>query len=119
MATVLIPNFLTEKVVNGLNTYQYTIQSTAVHNCRIKVDKQPSSTMSISIVQAGSHNATLASATLVALDQADGQSSYILQSPANCVSGDTISFILSSSNQVDQQANTIKATLNIHVGGLS
>jgi hypothetical protein len=119
MALVLIPNFNTEKVVSGLNTYQYTVQSAAVHNCRIKVDKMPPSTMTISIVQAGSHSGTLATVTLVPVPGSDGQTSQILQAPANCQPGDTLSFVLSSSASIDEQLNTVKATLNIHIGGLS
>lgn len=119
MATVIIPNFLTEKVVNGLNTYQYTITTAAVHNCKIKVDKLPQSTMTVSIVQAGSVNTTLATVTLVAEDQSDGQSSIILNVPANCAINDTISFVLTSSNPADQQLNTVKSIINVHVGGLN
>ena len=81
MATITIPNFNTEKVVNGLNTYQYVVTTAAVHNCRIKVDKLPSSTMTITINQNGS---PIATTTLVALDESDGQSSAILMVTTNC-----------------------------------
>lgn len=116
MATITIPNFLTAKVVDGLNTYQYTIQTAAMHICRIKVDKLPSSTMTIAIQQNGT---PIASVTCVALDQSDGQSSQILQVCANCALNDVISFVLTSSNPADEQLNTVKAILNIHVGGLN
>lgn len=116
MATITIPNFLTEKVVNGLNTYQYTVTTAAMHTCRIKVDKLPGSTMTITINQNGS---PIATTTLVAVLPYDGQSSAILQACANCAVNDTLSFVLNSSAVDDKQLNTVKATLNIHVGGLN
>src|ERR1700726_479044 len=109
MATVIIPNFLTEKVVDGLNTYQYTVASAAVHNCRIKMDHQPSSTMTISIVKAASVNATLATVTLAAVPDGPSQNTTILQAMANCAVNDTISFVITSSETSDKQLNTIKA----------
>lgn len=121
MATILIPNFLTQKVVDGLNTYQYTIQSTGLHNCRVEVDHIESSTMTISIVQAGSVNATLATVTLPGGTSIAGspQATTILMVCANCAVSDTISFVLTSSAAIDKQLNTVKARLNVHVGGLN
>lgn len=119
MATIVIPNFLTEKVVNGLDSYQYTTSSTAMHTCRIVVDHRDSSTMTISIVQAGSVNSTLATVTLPGVPAGSPQPSTILRACANCVSGDTLTFVLTSSEVSDQQLNTVKARLNIHVGGLN
>jgi hypothetical protein len=119
MATITIPNFLTEKVVNGLNTYQYTVGSTAMHTCRIVVDHLDSSTMTVAITQSGSVSTTLATVTLPGLPAGSPQTSIILQACANCVSGDVLSFVLTSSNTDDQQLNTVKARLNIHVGGLN
>jgi hypothetical protein len=121
MATIIIPNFLTQKVVNGLNSYQYTVGSSAMHTCRIEVDHREASTMTVSIVQAGSVNATLATATLPGGSSVQGmpQGTLILQALANCVSGDTLTFVLTSSAPIDEQLNTVKARLNIHVGGLN
>lgn len=119
MATISIPNFNTEKVVNGLNSYTYTVTSTAVHNCRIIVDHRDSSTMTITISQSGSQSATLATLTLPGMPAGSPQPSTILQAPANCVSGDVITFALTSSDPADQQLNTVKARLNVHVGGLN
>jgi hypothetical protein len=121
MATIIIPNFLTQKVVNGLNSYQYTTASTAMHTCRIEVIHREASTMTVSIVQAGSVNATLATMTLAAGSSTSGgpQGTVILQACANCVSGDTLTFVLTSSAAIDEQLNTVKALLNIHVGGLN
>lgn len=119
MATISIPNFNTEKVYNGLNTYTYTVGSTAMHVCRIKMDHRAASAMTISITQTGSVNATLQTVTVVAVPAGSPQTSTILQATANCVSGDVLSFVITSSASEDQQANTIKATLNVHIGGLN
>jgi hypothetical protein len=119
MATIIIPNFTTEKVVCGLNSYQYTVGSTAMHNCRIIVDHRDSSTMQITISQSGSRSATLASLTLPGLPSGSPQPSTILQGTANCVTGDVITFTLTSSAASDQNTNNVKAKLNVHVGGLN
>jgi hypothetical protein len=121
MATIVIPNFLTEKVVNGLNTYTYTVGSTAMHTCRIEVDHREASTMTVSITQAGSVNTTLSTATLPGTVGSAGmpQNTFILMGLANCVSGDVISFVLTSSAAIDQNLNTVKARLKVTVGGLN
>src|SRR5271156_5256453 len=102
MATIIIPNFLTQKVVNGLNSYQYTTGSTAMHSCRIEVDHREASVLVISIVQAGSVNATLATVTLTGGSSTSGmpQNTAILKALANCVSGDTLTFTLTSSSAI-------------------
>jgi hypothetical protein len=119
MATVIINNFTTQKVVSGLNTYQYTIQTAGLHTCRIEVDHREASALTISITQSGSHSGTLASMTLQPNSSIQGQpdSTAILMALANCQIGDVVSFVLSSSAAIDQQLNTVKARLNIHVGG--
>jgi hypothetical protein len=121
MATIVIPNFLTEKVVNGLNTYTYTVGSASMHTCRIEVDHRDTSTLSIAITQAGSVNATLATATLPGSSNAAGspQSAFILMATANCQVSDVISFVLTSSAAIDQGLNNVKARLKVTVGGLN
>jgi hypothetical protein len=121
MATIVIPNFNTIKAVVGLNTYQYTVQSAAMHSCNIKVDHREASTLTVSIVQAGSVNATLATMTLPGSTTTAGepQSTAVLIATANCAVGDTLSFVLTSSAAIDEQLNTVKSRLNIHVGGLN
>ena len=116
--TIVIPNFLTQKAVVGLNTYQYTIQTAGVHSCRISVDHLNESTLTVSIVQAGSVNTTLATATLPGGTTPAGapQGTITLIATANCAASDTISFVLTSSNPADQQLNTVKAKLNVHMG---
>jgi hypothetical protein len=121
MATITIPNFLTQKVVNGLNTYTYTVQSAAMHVCRIDIDHREASTITITITQTGSVSATLATATLPGGSSITGmpQGTFTLQATANCQVGDTLNFVLTSSGAIDEQLNTTKARLNIHVGGLN
>lgn len=118
MATITIPNFLTEKVVNGLNTYQYTTINTAMHVIRVNVTQPPASGMTITLSQSGSQSATLATVTLPQ-STVDIQGNYILQATANCVSGDVLSVALSSSQPIDKQLNTVVAKIIVKVGSLN
>jgi hypothetical protein len=122
MSTIIIPNFNTEKVVTNVygNSYQYTVQTTALHTCRVVLYRRPSSSMTISIVQAGSVNATIASVlTPTAASDETAQASTILIACANCAANDTLTFTFSDSNVNDSYSNRLKATLNIHIGGLN
>lgn len=119
MATINIPNFLTEKVVDGLNSYTYTIQSAGVHNCRIIVDHRNASTMQVAISQSGSVSAVVGIITLTAVPEGGPQNTVILQGTANCAVGDVITFVLSSTTPDDLGLNTMKARLNVHLGGLN
>lgn len=111
-----IPNFNTEKVYTGLDTYQYTVQTSAMHVASIRIDKMPSSAMTVSIVQAGSVNATLATMTVVPPPSADSpQTSQSLRVLANCAASDTLSFVLTSSAPADNTPNGFKAIMNIHI----
>jgi hypothetical protein len=114
MATITIPNFLTEKVVNGLNTYQYTALSAAMHIAKIRVTKPSGSGMTISIQQNGSTKATV---TLNGDSSGYGhQNTQELAVTMNCSINDTIAFVLTSSTASDEQLNSVVATLNIHIG---
>jgi hypothetical protein len=117
--TIAIPNFNTEKVYDGLNTYTFTVNTAGMHLCRIKMDHRAASTMTIAITQAGSVNTTLNTITVASVPSGSPQTSTILQSLANCAIGDVLSFVITSSSTEDQQLNTIKATMNIHMGGLN
>lgn len=121
MATIIIPNFLTQKVGSGLNSYQYTIQSAQLHNCKIRVEHREASTMTVSVVQAGSVNATLATITLAGGSSAAGspQGTISLNACANCQIGDTITFNVTSSAAIDSGLNTVKSRMTINVGGLN
>jgi hypothetical protein len=118
MATIIIPNFNTEKAVVGLNSYQYTVQAAGLHNCKIEVDHREASSLTVSVAQAGSVSATLATVTLpgVASNLPTGA---FLNACANAQPGDTLTFSITSSNPIDEQLNTVKAKLNIHIGGLN
>jgi len=118
MSTIVIPNFNTQKTMAGLNTYTYTIVNTALHTCRMMVSHHQASNLTASITQSGSVSATLATVTVqpVALPNSTGQSSVILTVVANCVSGDVISFVLTSSNANDQQLNNVKTDMIVTQG---
>lgn len=118
MATIVIPNFTTQKTMVGLNTYTYTIQTAGLHVCRMVVSKHQTSTLTASITQAGSVTATLATATAhsVASTGTVGQSSIILEATANCAVNDVISFVLTSSGSTDKELNTVKADMIVTRG---
>lgn len=116
MSTVIIPNFNTEKAVVGLNSYQFTCAVAGMHTCRIIVDHRDSSTMTVSITQAGSVSSTIATTTLPGIPAGSPQPNVILQGTANCQVGDTLTFTMTSSDVADQQLNTVRARLNIHMG---
>ena len=113
MANVNIPNFLTPKEVNGLNTYQYTVQTAAMHVASIRMDRRQNSAFTISIQQNGT---PMNSVTVQPVDVSAIQSSQSLSATMNCAVNDVISFVLSSSAPIDQQLNTISALLNVHIG---
>jgi hypothetical protein len=119
VATVIIPNFNTQKTVNGLNSYQYTVQSAANHTCHMVLTHRDASQITASIVQAGSVNATLDTVTLPGVPAGSPQSSLILNTMAVCQPGDTITFVLTSSATIDNMLNTVKADLKVNVGGLN
>jgi hypothetical protein len=118
MATIVIPNFNTQKTFAGLNTYTYTIQNAGVHTCRIKTDHHQQSNMIAAISQSGSFSGTLATGTVqpVPLPNTTGQSSLILEARANCQPGDVITFTLTSSASNDQQLNTLKSSMIVTQG---
>lgn len=118
MATIIIPNFNTQKTEVGLNTYTHTIATTNLHTARIELSHRSASSVTASIVQTGSNNATLATVTVQPITSPNSttQPSAILTVRANCVAGDTISFVLTSSTAEDQQLNTIKSNMIVTQG---
>lgn len=113
MATIIIPNFNTQKTMNGLNTYQYTIQTTGQHTVRMVVSHHSPSNLSASITQSGSMSLTLASVTVqpITIPNNNGMSSAILTAICNCAVSDVISFVLTSSTPNDQQLNNVKTDM--------
>lgn len=118
MATVVVPNFNTEKTYVGLNTYTYTIKTAGLHTAKIQVDHHAPSNLTVQIQQTGSVTATLASGTVQPTGSTvtAGQSSVILVALANCAVNDVIQFVLVSSAVNDQQLNTVKATFKVNQG---
>jgi hypothetical protein len=113
MATIIIPNFLTAKQMVGLNTYQYTVSAAAMHLARINVTKHVNSNLTATINLNGSPVATM---TVQPVDTGGGQLEQTLSATMNCAVNDVITFVLTSSASSDQQLNSVKSTLNIHVG---
>lgn len=113
MSTIIIPNFLTEKVVVGLNNYQYTVVNAGMHVARIRLSKHPASSLTCVINLNGSPQASL---TVQPVSGEGGQSEQVLSVTMNCSPSDIIAFNLTSSASSDQQLNNVKATLNVHQG---
>lgn len=93
MATVIIPDFNSEKVVDGLNAYQYTIKEAGMHVCRIRVSHLPTTGISISINQ---NSVSRAAVTLASRQQDSSQSNDVLMVTINCAINDVIEFALTS-----------------------
>lgn len=113
MATITIPNFNTPKVVDGLNSYQYTSTTAGMHVARARVSHLPTTGMSISINQ---NSVSKAAVTLANRHPSTSQSNDVLMVTINCAVNDVIEFALTSFASEDNQSNTIKAELNIHQG---
>ena len=120
MATISIGDFTTgPRTFGGLNSYVYAAKSNAEHNCRIQLDHGNSCNATISIVQAGSVNSTLATVTVLPQTLGSGQTSTILMCQAICAVGDRLTFTITSSAAEDQGLNVLKSTINVHSGALA
>lgn len=108
MATIIVPNLLTEAtVVNGLNTYEFTVVTAGQYLARIDVTQPSSSGMLIEIEQ----NSSVIASLQLPVGAAVTQGAVSLQGVMNCSTNDVIKYILSSSNANDEQLNAIKAQL--------
>ena len=54
-----IPNFLTNKVVSSLDTYNYTVTTAAMHVAKVRVQKMPPSGLTVAIQQNSVTQATV------------------------------------------------------------
>lgn len=119
MATISIPNFLSQKAVSGLNSYTFTAVTPGTHYCRMEVDHHSSSAATIAISRSGSVSATLGSLTLTPNGSgvAAPQSTAIVIGAANLLAGDVITFAVSSSAAIDQGSNNIKSRILARIGG--
>ena len=106
MATT-ISNMLQSKVINALDTYQYTLATTAPHLAKIQLTEVPPSSISIVIKQ---NSTTLATSTAPAATQ----NHIELAVPFMGTSGDVIQFVITSTD--DAKLNTIKGILQVTVG---
>lgn len=100
------------KVINNLDTYTYTANSSAMHVAKITLTERPTSGVSIVIKQ---------NATTVATSTAPAPQQQVINLSAtmNIVSGDVISFVITSSVAEDKKLNRIQGTINIHIGSLN
>lgn len=113
MANIIIPNFNTEKVVDGLNNYRYTVLTAGMHVARIRVSHLPTTGMSISINQ---NSVSCAAVTLASRHQSSPQANDSLMVTINCAVNDVIEFALTSFLSEDNQLNTVKAELIVKQG---
>lgn len=111
MASTLTLNGAQAAVICNLDTYNYTVNTTAAHVCKINLLVIPPSGILILIKQNGSTIATMSAAH-------DAEVNNLITTAA-CTSGDVISFVLSSAVQVDNNLNVLKGIINIHVGSLN
>ena|ERR1700744_6377087 len=109
MATTLVLNGAQSAVVCNLDTYNYTVQTTAAHVCKVSLSVLPPSGISIAIQLNGSNKATFSA-------PAASQEACDLSVTMACSSSDVISVVLSSSTASDQGKNDLKGIINIHVG---
>lgn len=111
MATV-IGNFGSNKVITNLDTYTYTVTTTAVHVAKCMITEVPASGIIVAIQQNGTPIVTTSA-------PAAAQSHIEATASINCTAGDVISWVITSSTPGDSALNTIKAMLNLHIGSLN
>lgn len=104
-----INNTNSTKVVSGLNTFVYTLNSTSEHivSCRCTIPLNSGVTVAIK-----QNASTIATSTAPTPDQREINISASLA----ITSGDTVSFVIASSSLVDQLPNVVKSILNVHIG---
>lgn len=96
-------------VTVGLNTFNHTAASTGMYTVQVQCLENPPSSISILIKQNGSTKAT-SSAPRAA------QAPIDIQTVLNCTQGDVISVVISSSADIDNQLNTVKANIIVRPG---
>lgn len=104
-----ITNLISSKVISNLDTYIYTVGTTANHVARLTINEIPPSGITITLKQ---NSTTIASTSAPNSAQ---QVVEIMRTLA-CTSGDTISFVVASSTPSDAQPQSFKGILNIHIG---
>jgi ribosomal protein S5 len=108
--SVTIGNFTAgPQTVCGLGTYVYTTGTTATHVAKCMITEVPASGITLVIKQNSTTRLTVSS-------PASGQGVILGSVNLAITSGDTVSFVLTSSSATDNQLNTVKATLDVHIG---
>lgn len=104
MASTLKDN--QSNVAVGLGTWTHTTTATSMYFVSAQVLENPTSSVIITISQSGSQSLSVSSPSPAAAQQ-----DLNLQTVFNCVVGDVITVVLSSSNPLDQQLNTVKSII--------
>lgn len=104
-----ITSFAHTQPISNLDTYVYTMNTTAMHVAKIRMSIIPPSGISILIKQNSSTVATLTTPTAA-------QGHVELSATINATSGDTVSFVIASSTATDQGPNCIAGLLDVHIG---
>jgi hypothetical protein len=107
--TILTSPLLSSKPICNLDTYQYTVQSAAMHLVAVTINEIPSSGITVVIERNGS---PVASTSVPAA----AQSVINLSDTLNCAVNDTISVVVSSSVPSDQVQQSFKGLIRIEVG---
>lgn len=97
------------QVINQLGTYVYTVNNTATHVARIRLNVVPTTGITVLIKQNASTIATFNSPTT-------GQQEIELSCNIAATATDTISFVLTSSSAIDNQINVLKGTVVAYIG---
>jgi hypothetical protein len=111
MATT-ITNMISSKVISNLDTYNYTVQTAALHYVSLVINEIPPSGITITIKQ---NSTTLASTSAPNIAQQVIQ----LAATTNCAVNDVLSVIVASSNPSDGYPQVFKGILTIKQGSLN
>lgn len=99
------------KVINNLDTYNYTVVEAGMHMVRASVSEIPPSGMSIVLQK---NSVTQKTSEVPAATQQLVDTQIVM----NCAVNDVISVVLSSSDIDDTGRNVLKGIINIHRGSV-
>ena len=97
------------QVINQLGTYIYTMNTTATHVAKIRLNVVPTTGITIVIKQNNTTLATFNSPTTA-------QQEVDLACNIAATATDTVSFILTSNSAIDNQINVLKGIIDVHIG---
>jgi hypothetical protein len=97
------------KVINGLDTYNYTVINSGLHTVSLGINEIPPSGITITIKKNGS---TIASTSAPAASQQVINLSALI----NCTASDVLGVVVASASAIDSGLNDFKGILNIRQG---